>query len=105
MQEKEHDRMIMLTLYTDVCDKAKSLKLCPLNDQCLKAHPADSQVSLRRYPLTKDNSQLRYIAALCPLGEQCPRKENCSLAHTSEEIKYHPTQYKTEMCATGQSAC
>ena len=48
--------MMMLTLYSDVCDKAKNLISCPTSEQCLKVHPADSQVSLRRYPLTKDNA-------------------------------------------------
>lgn len=36
---------------------------------------------------------------LCPNPpDLCAKKESCSFAHSLEEVKFHPTTYKTELC-------
>lgn len=38
MMEKDFDRSIILNLFTEICEKSKDQKSCPLGDQCMKSH-------------------------------------------------------------------
>ncbi|XP_953963.1 uncharacterized protein TA05800 [Theileria annulata] len=91
---------------TKVCTLASSMKCDFGVERCNYSH---NLYWARRCPFyLRDSSILRYIPQCCPdveLGEgttvirnSCPRGNNCSFAHSYEEIHYHPLVYKTEVC-------
>ncbi|KAK2196744.1 bifunctional RING finger protein Unkempt-like/Zinc finger [Babesia duncani] len=91
---------------TKVCTLASSMKCDFGVERCNYSH---NLYWARRCPFyLRDSTILRYIPACCPdveLGESttvlrntCPRGNNCSFAHSWEEINYHPLVYKTEIC-------
>ncbi|UKJ88207.2 hypothetical protein MACJ_000651 [Theileria orientalis] len=91
---------------TKVCTLASSLKCDFGVERCNYSH---NLYWARRCPFyLRDSSILRYIPHVCPdveLGEgttvlrnSCPRGNNCSFAHSYEEIHYHPLVYKTQVC-------
>ncbi|EKX73902.1 conserved hypothetical protein [Theileria equi strain WA] len=91
---------------TKVCTLASSMKCDFGVERCNYSH---NIYWARRCPFyLRDSSILRYVPACCPdveLGEgttvlrnSCPRGNNCSFAHSLEEVYYHPLVYKTEVC-------
>ncbi|BAM39310.1 uncharacterized protein TOT_010000769 [Theileria orientalis strain Shintoku] len=91
---------------TKVCTLASSLRCDFGVERCNYSH---NLYWARRCPFyLRDSSILRYIPHVCPdveLGEgttvlrnSCPRGNNCSFAHSYEEIHYHPLVYKTQVC-------
>lgn len=91
---------------TKVCTLASSLRCDFGIERCNYSH---NLYWARRCPFyLRDSSILRYIPACCPdvelgpgsavLKNTCPRGNNCSFAHSLEEMNYHPLIYKTELC-------
>lgn len=91
---------------TKVCTLASSMRCDFGVERCNYSH---NLYWARRCPFyLRDSSILRYIPACCPdvelgpgsavLRNTCPRGNNCSFAHSLEEMHYHPLVYKTELC-------
>lgn len=77
--------------------------------QCSCYH-FDSQQ--RRPPVDLSTGILLYWDMPCPslaANTVCPHGVNCTLAHSREEISYHPAKYKTRRCngrgCRGESIC
>lgn len=91
---------------TKVCTLASSMRCDFGVERCNYSH---NLYWARRCPFyLRDSSILRYIPTCCPdvelgpgsaiLKNTCPRGNNCSFAHSLEEMHYHPLVYKTELC-------
>lgn len=55
----------------------------------------------RRRPPIGFHGQIRYWDTPCEWiahSAMCPRGEQCHLAHSKDEISYHPAKYKTRLC-------
>lgn len=72
---------------------------CNFNSRtCFHAH---HQRNRRRRPVLS-NGRFNYVSTRCPTLERertCPSGASCHYAHTAEEVVYHPSKYKTHMCA------
>lgn len=55
----------------------------------------------RRTPVDPETGRLRYWDVPCDFvstPHQCPHGENCTFAHSREEVNYHAAKYKTKLC-------
>lgn len=72
------------------------VQLCECQDPvCLHAHSA---AQLRRVPMLTEGAKWNYFPHKCKQGTTCSRVL-CSKSHNDDEVKYHPTVYKTKQCA------
>lgn len=75
-----------------------------VNQGWLRRNPQIYKYSAQRCPhvtvITSPNSPLEGCHLnTCPFGLQC------RYAHSQEEVDYHPTVYKSEVCETSKSSC
>lgn len=89
--EKPHHRRYLLEYHVQLCD-------CQ-DPTCLHAH---SQTQLRRVPVLTDTARWSYFPHKCKQGLTCTRK-SCPKSHNDDEVKFHPTVYKTKPCPHSQS--
>ena len=72
-------------------------------DSCLYFH---SYEEARRPIAIGDTQLLAYLAIPCPAfleSFRCDDVDNCCFSHSQNEILYHPTRYKTQVCT--QTPC
>lgn len=86
---------------TKRCERLLASGHCGFGDKCQYSHDSEW---LRRNPI-----KVPYAPDLCPLVAKsgisgCARGSECSLAHSSEEVLYHPRRYKRVSC-TGPPDC
>ena len=76
---------------------------CPHGDfQCFDAH---SDRNRRRKPVLQ-HGRFNYIPTRCRYVAKdkfCPQGIHCRFSHTTEEMIYHPSKYKTKLCSYTQS--
>lgn len=72
------------------------VQLCECHDPtCLHAH---NPAQIRRVPILKGDAKWNYFPHKCKMGQTCTRTP-CSKSHNDDEVKFHPTVYKTKQCA------
>ncbi|KAI3645219.1 hypothetical protein MP228_011383 [Amoeboaphelidium protococcarum] len=67
---------------------------CALKE-CMRYH---CEKERRRNPFISNTQKLMYKYDCCRYLENCRSPEQCSYAHTENEILYHPKLYKTSQC-------
>jgi hypothetical protein len=72
---------------------------CP-NDAytCFHAH---SRIPRRRKPILQ-HGRFNYIPTRCRYiaeEKECPQSYHCRFAHVTEEVIYHPSKFKTQLCS------
>eukprot|EP00930_Biecheleria_cincta_P068809 TRINITY_DN56634_c0_g1_i1.p1 TRINITY_DN56634_c0_g1~~TRINITY_DN56634_c0_g1_i1.p1 ORF type:complete len:1116 (+),score=194.56 TRINITY_DN56634_c0_g1_i1:181-3528(+) len=86
---------------TKRCERLLASGQCSFGDKCQYSHDSEW---LRRNPI-----KVPYAPDLCPCVARsgisgCAKGLDCSFAHSSEEVLYHPRRYKRVSCA-GSSDC
>eukprot|EP00808_Paulinella_micropora_P005242 g4755.t1 len=93
----EHARYIY-GFRVNACELAKQNR-CPHEDMysCFDVHP---RMARRRKP-NLQHGRFNYIPTRCRYileDRECPQGLHCRFAHCTEEVIYHPSKYKTQMC-------
>lgn len=75
---------------TKRCERLIATGSCSYGDRCQYSHQQDW---VRRNP-----SKMHYLPKLCPEAARCGRGASCTLAHSEEEVMFHPRRYKCSLC-------
>eukprot|EP00930_Biecheleria_cincta_P029557 TRINITY_DN20541_c0_g1_i1.p1 TRINITY_DN20541_c0_g1~~TRINITY_DN20541_c0_g1_i1.p1 ORF type:complete len:885 (-),score=150.59 TRINITY_DN20541_c0_g1_i1:111-2765(-) len=75
---------------TKRCERMIATGICTFGDRCQYSH---QQEWLRRNP-----TKSLYLPELCPDAARCGKGASCSLAHSEEEVSFHPRRYKRSLC-------
>mmetsp|Transcript_101041 Transcript_101041/g.290800 ORF Transcript_101041/g.290800 Transcript_101041/m.290800 type:complete len:1008 (-) Transcript_101041:210-3233(-) len=78
---------------TKLCERLLASGACTFGDKCQYSHAARA----RRNP-----KKVSYAPKPCPNPASCAVGDDCPLAHTLEEERYHPLVYKIAMCPGGR---
>eukprot|EP00457_Paulinella_chromatophora_P000161 gb/GEZN01000161.1/.p1 GENE.gb/GEZN01000161.1/~~gb/GEZN01000161.1/.p1 ORF type:complete len:1189 (+),score=109.77 gb/GEZN01000161.1/:34-3600(+) len=97
LETPEHARYIY-GFRVNECQLAKQNR-CPHEDMysCFDVH---SRMPRRRKP-NLQHGRFNYIPTRCRYileDRECPQGLHCRFAHCTEEVIYHPSKYKTQMC-------
>ena len=84
--ELPQHRKYLLEFHVNLCDCEKT--------DCLNAHSPEER---RRIPVITETWKWSYFPHKCKQGFSCT-KVSCSKSHNDDEVKYHPTVYKTKPC-------
>lgn len=112
MQMNEHFEVfnIIQTLYSESCPSVtRSDVECPGQDTCWHAHT----VGQFRRPLFNDQGDLAYWPVPCGRSQtipaagikNCHNGNKCTLAHSNNEVNYHPLTFKTTACSKTKNKC
>ena len=106
LHEQARHAMYMCAFRTSVCPLYRTGN-CP-NDAytCFYAH---SKLPRRRSPILH-HGRYNYIPTRCRYlleDRECPKGTQCRFAHVTEEVIYHPSKYKTQLCShpTDDNGC
>ena len=95
--ERPEHAVYMLSFRTAVCPMYLA-GACPHNaHSCFLSHSA---LPRRRKPLLQ-HGRFSYIPTRCRYlldARDCPKGAQCRFAHVTEEVIYHPSKYKTQLC-------
>ena len=98
LRERPEHASYMFSFRTSVCPLYLTSS-CPHDAYtCFLAH---SKTPRRRKPLLQ-HGRFNYIPTRCRylLEERdCPKGLQCRFAHVTEEVIYHPSKYKTQLCS------
>ena len=107
LHEQPTHSFYMFAFRTSVCPLYRSGNNCP-NDAytCFYAH---SKLPRRRSPILH-HGRYNYIPTRCRYlleDRDCPKGAQCRFAHVTEEVIYHPSKYKTQLCshAVDENGC
>jgi hypothetical protein len=92
----EHARYIQ-RFRVHLCVKFSQGACSPDDFQCFDAHGGRNR---RRKPFLQ-HGRFNYIPTRCRYvlkDKFCPQGVHCRFSHTTEEMIYHPSKYKTKMC-------
>lgn len=87
----------------------KDKYICKGLDACWHAH----QIGQYRRPLFKSDGELAYLPIPCGRQNTCPSAgvknchngNQCSLAHSNNEVNFHPYTYRTVPCQKSKNKC
>lgn len=90
-------------------DKRKDKYICKGLDLCWHAH----SIGQFRRPLFKSDGELTYLPIPCGRNntipasgiKNCHHGNTCTLAHSQNEINFHPLTYRTVPCQKSKSKC
>ena len=106
LHEQPSHALYMFAFRTSVCPLYRAGS-CP-NDaySCFYAH---AKLPRRRSPLLH-HGRYNYIPTRCRYlleDRECPKGPQCRFAHVTEEVIYHPSKYKTQLCShpTDERGC
>ncbi|CAG9310345.1 unnamed protein product [Blepharisma stoltei] len=89
-------KKIMLEFHTKPCNTK-----CKEND-CINYHQSSER---RRPPKRMPNGLWNYRPRLCNYSDDCDKGDQCTFAHSEDELKYHPLKYKTKNCRFNDGSC
>ena len=106
LHELPKHAMYMFAFRTSVCPLYRTGN-CPSDAYtCFYAH---SKLPRRRAPILH-HGRYNYIPTRCRYlleDRECPKGTQCRFAHVTEEVIYHPSKYKTQLCShpTDENGC
>mmetsp|Transcript_66801 Transcript_66801/g.168676 ORF Transcript_66801/g.168676 Transcript_66801/m.168676 type:complete len:688 (-) Transcript_66801:126-2189(-) len=101
--ERPEHRSIVLAFHTEPCSDFQN-GYCTFHRPKGKTSPCfcyHFETQRRRPPIDASLGRLLYWDLPCvsmTTGALCPEGDDCMLAHSHEEISYHPAKYKTRHC-------
>lgn len=109
--EKDDHRKYMYGFRVQTCKAFLESKCVNDSYTCFDAH---SRLPRRRKPQLI-HGRYNYIPTRCRYimeDQECPQGAHCRFAHSTEEVIYHPSKYKTQLCShplavdeSGRSHC
>eukprot|EP00808_Paulinella_micropora_P023133 g19020.t1 len=95
-ETEEHLRCIF-GFRVNICELAKTGSCPERTHSCFDVHPS---MARRRRPYLHQG-RFNYMPTRCRYileDRDCPQREHCRFAHSTEEVIYHPSTFKTQAC-------